>query len=98
MVVEIAGIDDNDQCVGAALAFKSTEDNVAGNRFVEAVGFKTISTGKVDQFNGASVGKGCSPRFALYGDAGIVGNFLAGASERIEQRALPGIGIADQRD
>nr|GFD59163.1 hypothetical protein [Tanacetum cinerariifolium] len=38
-----------------------------------------------------------SPGMALDGDPGIIADLLAGAGQGIEQRALAGIGIADQR-
>jgi len=45
----------------------------------------------------ATVAEYQAPRLSFHGDAGIVADLLARAGQRIEQGALAGIGVADQR-
>jgi hypothetical protein len=98
MIVEVACVEDDEQSVRKPLALLAADDDVAshflvGTRWVEAIG-----AGKIDQLDRTAVGEREAPRFALDGDAGIIADLLPCAGEHVEQGALAGIGIADDRD
>ena len=98
MVVEVRRVDHDHQCIGLALALLLAEQHVPRDGFVGAGGFETVGAGQVDHLDGTSVGERQPARMALDGDAGIVADLLARAGERVEQRALAGIGIAGDGD
>jgi len=97
VIVEIGGIDHHDQRVGQPLAALRPRHHVARHAFVGAGRFEAVGAGQVDQLDRAAVGKGQAPRMALDRDAGIIAHLLPRAGHRVEQGALAGIGIADQR-
>ena len=97
MIVEVRRVDHHDQGVGQPLAGLRTGDEVARHALVGARGFEAIGAGQVDQIDDAAIGERQLARMALDRDAGIIANLLPGAGQRVEQRALAGIRIADQR-
>jgi hypothetical protein len=58
VVVEVRGIDDNNQSVRRPLALLLAEENVARHRFVGACRIKAVGAGQVDQLDRASVRQG----------------------------------------
>ena len=98
MIVEIGGIDDHDQRVGQALAVLRAGDDIARDAFVGGGGLQAVRAGQVDQFDRPPVVEHQPPDLPLDRDAGIIADLLARTGQRIEQRALAGIGIADQRN
>ena len=94
VIVEIGRIEHQDDRVGAAFAFLQAHDHAAGDFLVGAGRIEAVAAGQVDQFGGPAVGKGKMTGFALDGHAGIVGDLLARAGERVEQGTLAGIGVA----
>ena len=98
MVVEVGGVQDDQQGVGQPLAFLLTQQHIAGDGFVGAGRVETIGAGKIDQLQRPPIGK-CQPSSVpLDRDSGIIADLLAGAGQRVEQGALAGIGIADDRN
>ena len=61
------------------------------------VGCEPVGAGQVGQLDRLAARQHQPPRLALDRDARIVGDLLARAGQRVEQRALAGVGIADQR-
>ena len=98
VVVEVGGVEHDQQGVGQPLALLLAEQHVAGHRFVGAGRVEAVSAGKVDQLERPAVGEREPAGMPLDRDAGIVADLLAGAGQRVEQGALAGIGIADHRD
>ena len=96
VLLEVRCVEDDHQDVGLCLPGHATENHVAGHFLVRARGVQAVGTGQIDQFNGLAAGQQHAARFALDRHARIVGDLLPRAGQRIEQRALPGVGIADQ--
>jgi hypothetical protein len=94
VIVEVRGVNDDDQGVGLALAFLLAEQDVASHRFVGACRFEAVRTWKVDELDRAAIGQHQPTRVTFDRDARIIADFLAGARQSVEQRALPGIGAA----
>ena len=69
-------------------------DDAARHFFVGAGRIKAVAAWQVDQFRRVAVGKAKMAGFALDGNAGIIGNFLPRAGQRVEQGAFAGIGVA----
>src|SRR6185312_9742008 len=98
MIVEVRRIEDDHQRVGRALSLLLPEQNVAGDGLIRARGFEAVCARQVDQLDRAAVGQRQPSRVSLNGDAGIIADLLPGARQRVEQRALAGIGAAGDGD
>ena len=98
VVVEVRCIDDDHQRVGLALALLLAEQDVARDRFVGAGRLEAVGAGQIDHLDRPAVGQRQPARMALDRHAGIIADFLAGAGQRVEQRALAGIGAAGDGD
>ena len=94
MIVEIGGIEHQDDRVGPAFALLQSHDDAARHFLVGAGRIEAVAAGQIDQFRRPAVGKGEMSGFALDRDAGIIGDLLPSPGQRIEQRALAGIGVA----
>ena len=75
-----------------AAAHHAARDFLVGARGVERIG-----TRQVDKLDRLARGQVHPPGFPLNSDPGVVGDLLPRAGERVEQRALARVGIADQR-
>ena len=98
MIVEVRGVEHDDQRVGALLALLTAQHDVARHRLVEARGGQAVGAGKVDQRQRSAVGEAGMARLPLDGDTGIIGYLLPRAGQRVEQARLTRIGIADECD
>ena len=98
MVVEVRSIDNDNQSVGLALTGLLAEKNVASDRFVRTRRIEAVGARKIDQLPGPTVSESQPTGMPLDGDARIIADFLARAGQRVEQRALAGIGAADDGD
>ena len=98
MIVEVRRVEHDDQGVGLALALLPAEQHVAGDRLVGACRIEAVGAGQVDQLDRAAVGERQPARMPLDRHAGIIGDLLPGAGQRVEQRALAGIGAAGHGD
>ena len=98
VIVEVRGIDHDDHRIGPPLARLLADQHVARHRFVGAGGVEAVGAGQIDQFDRAAVGERQPPRLPLDRDPGIIADLLPRAGQRVEQRALAGIGVADQRN
>ena len=76
MIVEVRGIEDDQQSVWAALAFLFAEENVARDRLVGARGIEAVGAGELDQLGGPAVAKHEAARLTLDRHAGIIADFL----------------------
>ena len=95
---EIASVTADGAAYYPRIARLLAEHDVAGDALVGAGGIQAVGAGQVDQLDRPPVGQRHAPRMALHGHARIIAHLLARAGERVEQGALAGIGIADQRD
>ena len=98
VIVEVGGVEHDQQSVGQPLALLLAEQNVAGHRFVEAGRIEPVGAGEIDQLERPPVGQREPAGMPLDRYARIIADLLAGAGQRVEQGALAGIGIADHRD
>jgi len=98
VIVQVGGIDHHHQRVGKAFARLPAQYDVARHLFVGAGRIEAVGAGQVDQFDRPAVGQRQAARLALHRHAGIIAQFLPRSGQGVEQRALAGIGIADQRD
>jgi hypothetical protein len=98
VIVEVRGIENNDERVWLPLAMLPTEQDIARHGFVGARRFEAIRTREVDELDGSSIGERQAARVALDSDARIISNLLARSRQRIEQSALAGIGTAGDGD
>jgi hypothetical protein len=98
VVVEVGDVDHDDQRVGRALVAALAGDDVAGDALVGGGRVEAVGAGQVDQLDRATVVEREPARMALDGDARIIAHLLPRAGQRVEQRALAGIGVADERD
>src|SRR5205085_2043374 len=98
VIVEIAGVEDDQKRVGQPLALLLAQEDVAGHLLIRAGGIETVGAGEVDQLDRPAVGKIEAARLPLDGDARIITDLLSRPGQHVEQGALAGIGIADHRD
>ena len=98
MIVEIGRVDHHQQNIGQAFPRLLAEQDVAGDGFVGAGRVEPVGAGKIDQFGNGATWQGEPSDVALDRYARIVSDLLTGAGERVEQRRLAGIGVADDRD
>ncbi len=98
MVFDVAGVGDHDQRVGQPFARLASQHDVARHLFVGAGRIEAVGAGQVDQFDRAPVVQHQPSRMPLDRDARIIADLLPRAGQRVEQRGLAGIGIADQCD
>ena len=98
VIVEVGGVDHDQQRLRQPLALLLAEQHVAGDRFVGAGRIEAVGAGQVDQFDRRAVGQDGPADVALDRHARIIADLLPGAGQRVEQGALAGIGIADDRD
>ena len=96
MIVEIGGVDHDHQRIGQAFARLRAGNDIARHPLIGAGGVKAIGTGQIDQLDRPPVVQCEPPRMALDRHARIIADFLPRAGQCVEQRALSGIGIADQ--
>ena len=97
MLLKVGGIEHHHQHIGRSFAGKQAENDLAGHLFIGAGRGEAIGAGQIGQFNRFPRRQHQPPRLALDRDPGIVGDLLARAGQRVEQRAFASIGIADQR-
>ena len=101
MLFEIGSVEDDDQHVRRAFALEFARHDIARHCLVRACGIEAVGAGQVEQFDGLAPSipgrQSEAPCLTLDRDAGIIGDLLARAGQGVEQRALAGIGIADQR-
>ena len=94
MIVEIGGIEHQNDGVGAAFALLQSHDDAARHFLVGAGRIEAVAARQVDQFRWPTIGKGEMSGFALNRHARIIGNLLTRAGKGIEQGAFAGIGVA----
>ena len=100
VVVDAANLDNHLRftlqliALGLPLAFLPAEQHIAGDRFIRACGIEAVGAGQVDHLDRPPIGQNEPTGLPLDRHAGIIADFLPGAGQRVEQRALAGIGIA----
>src|SRR5262249_4003696 len=79
---EIGCVDHANHEVWRRLGCMPTEHDVAGDRLIQGGRLQAISTGEVDQAeNPTRLGAGETTFLTLYGDARVVGDFLAASGQ-----------------
>ena len=97
VLFEVRGIQHHDEHLRRRFAREFTEHHLAGHFFIRAGRIESIGTRQVRQFDRLAIGKRQPPGLSLHSDARVIGDLLPRPSQRIEQCALAGIGVADQR-
>ena len=92
VALEVGGVDDVHDEVGFA-----REQEVDGGALVLGVGEERVGAGQVDHADVAAAQLEVA-LLLLDGDAGPVAHALARAGEGVEQRRLPAVGVAGDRD
>ena len=98
MIVEVRGVDHDDQCRGDALANLCAHDDVARDALVGAGGREAVSAGQVNQLKRAAIAQRQTAGVALDRDTGIIANLLPRTGQRVEKRRFARVWIADERD
>jgi len=89
---EVGSVDDVDHEIRLYFEYE-----VSGDEFFDRVGGQAVGAGQVhDAYGDIAVSAGALP--LLDGGAGIVGHLLACAGEVVEDGALAGVRVADERD
>src|SRR5260370_403253 len=83
--------------VSAGCNSATAEEHVARDGLVRRAGREGIRAGKIDELDRFAVLRVGLAHLLLDGDAGIVADLLFQAGERVEQRALAAVRVADQR-
>ncbi len=95
---QVGRVGDTHDQVGGHVVLRAAQHDVARHLFVGRAGAQRIGAGQVHDAHRAA-GRGRQWTDLLFdGDAGIVGDLLPAAGQRIEQGRLAAIGIADQRN
>ena len=89
-------IEHQHQHIRRRFARQLSKDHPASHFLVRAGGIEAVGTRQVGQFHRIAAGQHEPPRLALHGDARIVRDLLARAGQRVEQRAFPGVRVANQ--
>jgi hypothetical protein len=96
IALEIRGIDHHDHAVRLRHAGHAAMHHVDGDLLVGALGREAVGAGQIDEVDRATrVGEAAD--LLLHRDAGIVADPRGDAGERREERALAGVGVAEQR-
>jgi hypothetical protein len=95
---EIGRVGDTDEQRRNFLACESPQHDVPGDDFVEAAGTQRIGPRQIDQPDRQAGRCYRQALLALDGDTGVVRDLLTAAGQRIEQRGLAAVGIADERN
>ncbi len=98
VIVEIGGIDHHDDRIGQLLACLLAEQHVARHRLIGRGGVEAVGARQIEQLDRAAIGQRQPAGMTLDGDARIIADLLPRAGQRVEQGALAGIGIADERN
>jgi hypothetical protein len=73
------------------------QEKLARDDFFGRIGGQAVGTGEIDNFEGRAA-PGAASQFLFYGDARVVADMLAGASQIVEDGSLPRIRITRQRN
>jgi hypothetical protein len=96
-LVEMCGINDRDDPGRSLHIGHAPHDDVAGDAFLERMRAQCEHAGEIDQFECRVIEpQGADMLFDR--NAGVVAGLLAKTGQAIEQRALAGIRVADDRD
>ena len=91
----MGGVDHAEDALGARRVLTQIEQDVAGDALVGGVTTDAVTAGQVEQLHLLAVLADELARLLLHGDAGIVGDLLAEAGQRVEERGLAAVGVAD---
>ena len=97
MLFQIACIDHDHQRIRRRLEPAHAGDDVARHPLVGGGGVEAVRAGQIDQLDQPPVAQRGAAGMSLHRHAGVIADLLPRAGQRIEQRALARIGIADQR-
>ena len=98
VALEVGGVDDADDAVGARGAGLAAEEDVAEDGFVRGAGVEGVGAGEVDEAEFFAVLGEALADFFFDGDAGVVGDFLAEAGEEVEDGGFAGVWVTDDGD
>ena len=95
---EVERIQNQKNSVGLGRAGHAAAENFDGDAGVLGIGRERVDAGQVDEREVFAAHAGHGPHALLDGDARVVGDLLAEASELVKERGLAGVGRADEDD
>jgi hypothetical protein len=98
VVVEVRCVDDDYECVRLALAFLAPEKHITRDRFIRTCRFEAVGARKVDHLDRTAIAERQTTRMSFNRDSWVIAHLLPSAGQRVEQRALAGIGTAGDGD
>jgi hypothetical protein len=98
MAGQAGGIEDEENGVGFLQIRHAAFEDVVRDLFIFATRLERVDSWEIYEGKGVAGVQAQSAYVALDGDARIVRDFLAEASEAIEKRALAGIWWTDERN
>ena len=93
---QVKGIEDEDDGVGLGGSRHFALEDIDGHAGIFGVGRERVDTGQVDEGEVVAADAGHKAHALFDGDAGVVGYFLAQASQAIEKSGLSRVGRADK--
>jgi hypothetical protein len=91
MAMQIRGIKNDDDGVGAAELGIGAGEDIGGNAFVVGTGVEAVDAGEIDDKDIAALLRAGAADVVFDGNAGEVGDLLAEAGEPVEERCLAGV-------
>ena len=98
VAVQVGGIQNHDDRVGARRARHLSSQHIDRYLFVFGFGSETVDAGQIDQRDFLAGGVADVSGVVLDGNAGKIADLLAQTGEPIEERGLAGIGRTNNRD
>ena len=98
IAVEVGRVHHEDDQVGRRGVGLQAQQHVAHDDLVGRPGTQAVAAGQVEQLDAASGGERADPELLLHRDARVVGDLLPQSRERVEQRRLARIRVAEDRD
>ena len=93
---QVGGIGDGHQQIGHVFPSATAFEHLQRHLFVGGGGVQAVGAGQVDHGDMAAIFQLGVADFALDRHARVVGHFLAGAGQQVEQRSFAAIRVADQ--
>ena len=94
--LEVGGVDDADDAVRLNHVGAAAKEHIANNRLVGRTRRKRIGAGQIDDGDRAAVLRVSGAGLFLDSNARVVADLLPQAGERIEERTLAAVGVADE--
>ena len=98
VLTKVGRVGDADDSVGFRFAVATAEQHVSRDLLVGRRGLEAVQTRQIEHADAFAGRRDRNAFLALDRNAGVVRDFLAAASEQVEERSLAAVRIADQSD